>query len=267
MITPISYIKKLEGKSNAHLITFDDGRDYVVKYFHNDLKKTLPNEWISYCIARYLGLPIPFAQIVEIPEEFSAKIPDISLEVINNSKYQFASLYVPECLNGHQISSVPSIKNHGSLAGIILFDYWLCNGDRTRKNILLREETLNNFQLWIIDHAEVFGSHSWIISELETLPKELMKSATHQFMSSYIEDERSFAKQLQIIQTFPVLLLEEIVDLIPDDWLVSKEDKKALVGRLINRRKKFLPVLMRIFIKTIYRPIQKTKIENLTNLE
>ena len=63
MIQPIAYRKKLEGKSNAHLITFNDGRDYVVKYFQPGFEKTLPNEWISYCLARYLGLPIPFARI------------------------------------------------------------------------------------------------------------------------------------------------------------------------------------------------------------
>ena len=33
--------------------------------------------------------------------------------------------------------------NHHSLASIIVFDYWLYNGDRTRKNILLHEVSEN----------------------------------------------------------------------------------------------------------------------------
>ena len=78
MIEPIAYRKKLEGKSNAHLITFNDGRDYVVKYFQPGFEKTLANEWISYCLARYLGLPIPFAQFVEIPHDFSSQIPELA---------------------------------------------------------------------------------------------------------------------------------------------------------------------------------------------
>ena len=80
MISPVSYIKKLEGKSNAHLITFNDGRDYVVKYFRTGFEKTLPNEWVAYCIARFLDLPVPYAQIVEIREEFSKTIPDLELD-------------------------------------------------------------------------------------------------------------------------------------------------------------------------------------------
>ncbi|MEH7612861.1 HipA family kinase [Gottfriedia acidiceleris] len=257
MIEPVSYIKKLEGKSNAHLITFNDGRDYVVKYFRSGFEKTLPNEWVGYCIARFLDLPVPYAQIVSIPEEFSKSIPELENEEIQHSKFQFASLYVPETLNGHQVGSVPSIINNNQLAGIILFDYWLCNGDRTRKNILLREESLDHFKLWIIDHAESFGSYSWLVSELETLPQKIMKSSTHQFMSRYINSEEEFNEQLEIIQRFPVLLLEEIVELIPDDWLLSKEDKKAIVGRLVNRRKKILPYLKHKFVKSIYRPLHE----------
>ncbi|WP_088072880.1 HipA family kinase [Gottfriedia luciferensis] len=257
MIEPVSYIKKLEGKSNAHLITFSDGRDYVVKYFRSGFEKTLPNEWIAYCIARFLDLPVPYALIVQIPEEFSKAIPEVELDEIKNSKFQFASLYVPETLSGHQVSSVSCIVNHETLAGIILFDYWLCNGDRTRKNILLLEEELNRFKLWIIDHAEAFGSYSWLVSELETLPQKIMKSSTHLFMSQFIMSEEEFNEQLEIIQRIPVLLLEEIVELIPDDWLVSKEDKKAIVGRLVNRRKKILPYLKHKFVKSIYRPLHQ----------
>ena len=83
------HIKKLEGKSNAHLITFNDGRDYVVKYFQPGFEKTLANEWVSYCLARYLGLPIPFAQLVEIPQEYSSQIPELAQ--MSKTQYQFAS--------------------------------------------------------------------------------------------------------------------------------------------------------------------------------
>ena len=90
---PIAYQKKLAGKSNAHLITFNDGNDYVVKYFQPGFEKTLPNEWISYCLGRYLGLPIPFAKIVEIPKNFSSLNPELAQ--MTDTQYQFASLYIP----------------------------------------------------------------------------------------------------------------------------------------------------------------------------
>lgn len=255
MIKPVAYQKKLEGKSNAHLITFNDGNDYVVKFFQKGFEKSLPNEWVGYCLARYLGLPVPFAKLVEIPPDFTSQIPDLSQ--MSTTQYQFASLYVPDCFDGHQVKIVSDITNHQSLASIIVFDYWLCNRDRTRKNILLHEEPMNSYQLWAIDHAEVFGSYNWVQSDLEKLPDGLLKSATHQLMALFIEDERVFGEQLELIQTIPILLIEEIVGLIPDDWNVSREERKAMVSALVRRRKKTLPWLIQRFVKAIYRPLHK----------
>lgn len=259
MIKPIAYKKKLEGKSNAHLITFDDGNDYVVKYFQAGFERSLPNEWVGYCLGRYLGLPIPFSRIIEIPQEFSDRVPEI--EVIEGTTHQFASLYVPDCLDGHQVSNIPKIINHQALAGIILFDYWLCNNDRTRKNILLQEQESNHYELWIIDQAEVFGSYAWDRPDCMLLPIGVLKSATHQLMARYIEDEGQFKDELAIIQSIPILLMEEIVAMIPDDWDVSKEERKAIVTNLLRRRNKILPKLMNKFIQKVYLSIQ----ENMKN--
>lgn len=255
MIEPILYQRKLEGKSNAHLITFSDGNDYVVKYFQPGFEKSLPNEWVAYCLARFLDLPIPYGRIVDIPEEFSYQVPELA--GYSNVKYQFASLYKPNCLDGHQALDITNLSNDSAqLAGIILFDHWICNTDRTRKNILLHEDYSNSHKLWIIDHAEVFGTYNWALPDLENLSTNLLKSATHQIMTLFIEEEESFSEQLEIIQTIPVLLMEEIVELIPEEWAVSKEEKKAMVSALIRRRKKVLPELTQRFIKKIYRPLK-----------
>ena len=255
MIHPLTYIKKLEGKSNSHLITFSDGRDYVVKYFQPGFEKTLPNEWVAYCLARYLGLPIPYAQIVQIPEAFTEKNTEFSNN--NISKYQFASLYIPNCLNGHQVVSLEKIINHESLAAIILFDYWLGNTDRTRKNILLQEQAPGMHYLRIIDHAEVFGTYNWVYEDLDQLPKRVMKSYTHQLMARFIGKEEDFAEPLELIQTIPILLIEEIVSLIPEDWNVSEEEKKGMVTILLRRRDKILRELMGSFLKKVYRPLHQ----------
>ena len=251
MIVPIQYVRKLEGKSNAHLITFNDGKDYVVKFFQPGMEKTLPNEWIGYCLARYLGLPIPFAQIVEIPVEFISQVPELAEQTF--TPYQFASLYIADCKNGHQVEQDFKIQNHQALAGIILLDYWLCNQDRTRKNILLKEAENGTYHLWLIDQAEIFGTYSWLRSDLEVLPVEVMKSATHQIMAKNIMHEESFQEYFELIQTMPIYLIEEIVSVIPDEWMVSAAEKKAIVTTLVTRRRKILPQLMQKFLKKVYR--------------
>ncbi|WLR55899.1 HipA domain-containing protein [Mesobacillus subterraneus] len=253
MIKPVSYRRKLAGKSNAHLIAFDDGRDYVVKFLQTGFEKSLPNEWVAYCLARYLGLPVPFARLVEIPENFAAMIPDSNQFTL--TQFQFASLYVPDCLDGHQVKNVAGIVNAEMLAGIILLDYWLGNRDRTRKNILLQEDTKDSYYLWIIDHAEILGSYNWEISGLEKLPIGLRKSAAQKLMAVFVENEDAFFEHLESIQTIPIFLIEEIVSTIPDDWMVTDEEKKAMVTMLLKRRKKVLPKLLPRFIKNVYRPL------------
>lgn len=253
MIKPVAYQRKLAGKSNAHLIAFDDGREYVVKFSQPGFEKSLPNEWVAYCLARYLGLPVPFARIVEIPQEFTAMIPDYTQFV--PSQFQFASLYVPNCLDGHQVNNVYGIVNAETLAGIILLDYWLGNRDRTRKNILLQEEANDIYHLWIIDHAEILGSNNWETSSLENLPTGLRKSAAQKLMAAFIENEDAFSEHLELIQTIPIFLIEEIVSTIPDDWMVTDVEKKAMVTMLLKRRKKVLPKLLPRFIKKVYRPL------------
>lgn len=250
MIKPVAYRRKLEGKSNAHLIAFDDGRDYVVKFLQAGFEKTLPNEWVAYCLARYLGLPVPFACLVEVPEEFTEKIPE--LDQFIPTRHQFASLYVPNCLDGHHVSNVSGIVNSETLAGIILFDYWLCNRRRTRRNTLLQEVANEIYHLWIIDHAEILGSDSWEISSLEHLPTGLRKSAVQHMMATFIENEDAFAESLELIKTIPIFLIEEIVSTIPDDWMFTRAERKAMVTALLKRRRKVLPKLLPRFIRKVY---------------
>ncbi|WP_042356080.1 HipA family kinase [Bacillus rubiinfantis] len=254
---PVAYKQKLEGKSNSHLITFNDGNDYVVKFYQTGFEKSLANEWVGYCLGRYLQLPIPFGKIIDVTQEFSGQFPDLA--EMSQIPYQFASLYIPNCQDGHDVETIHEITNHCSLAGVILLDYWLFNRDRTRKNILLHETGPNQFHLWMIDQAEIFGGYAWSQTEIENLPDDLIKSATHQLMASFIKKEEQFFQELEYIQTIPILLLEEIMALIPDEWNVTKEEKKAMVTTLVTRRHKVLPEVIRKFIKYVYRPLHEKR--------
>ena len=164
---------------------------------------------------------------------------------------------MPNCLDGHHVANVSGIVNSETLASIILFDYWLCNRGRTRKNILLQEVANEIYHLWIIDHAEILGSYSWEICSLENLPTGLRKSAAQQMMATHIENEDAFAERLDLIQAIPIFLIEEIVSTIPDDWMVTREERKAMVTALLKRRRKVLPKLLPRFLRKVYLPLHR----------
>ncbi len=250
---PISYIKLIESKTNnAHLITFDDNKDYIVKLYKPSENRALMNEWLGYCLARFIGLPIPYAYLVNMPKEFVDSFPNLYDSVY--TPIQFASKYLPNCVNAHE-TVVTNIINHAHLAKIIVFDYWLANTDRTRKNVLLEEKTPGNHYLWILDHAEIFDSYSWTINDLENLPQHLLSSATHKMMAEFIQQEKDFKAALKIIQSIPTQLLEEILSFVPEDWNLSLEEKNEVIKALNYRRYNSLPMIIEKFIKTIYRPL------------
>ncbi|MEH7118213.1 hypothetical protein V7128_12425, partial [Neobacillus vireti] len=118
-----------------------------------------------------------------------------------------------------------------------------------------KEAEKGTFHLWLIDQAEIFGTYSWLRSDLEVLPVEVMKSATHQIMAKNIMYEESFDEYFELIQTMPIYLIEEIVSVIPDEWMVSDAEKKAIVTTLVTRRRKILPQLMQKFLKKVYRQL------------
>lgn len=119
---PTKYNQFFQGKSNnAYLFTFDNEKQYIVKFLKQGQEKILMNEWLGYCISRYLDLPIPSSTIVEIPKTFLTEMEQAE-DIIYTPK-QFASLYIEGCKNGHEIHK-PQLINTKGLAGIIVLDYW-----------------------------------------------------------------------------------------------------------------------------------------------
>lgn len=252
-IQPIKYHQLFEGKSNnAHLFSFDNGKKYIVKFIKEGQEKILFNEWIGYSIARYLQLPVPASRFVQIPESQLSKLTDAKF--IKYTDTQFAIEYIPNCKNAHELTS-PNIINLEQLAGIIIMDYWLYNQDRTRKNVLFKEELEGKHKLIIIDHADLFGSFAWESINLPTYSRNLMKSAAHELIASFIQDEKEFYNLLSLIQSIPIHLLNEIVAFTPDDWGITDDDKKRVVDYLVCRRDMVLAKLISDFIKVRYRPL------------
>ncbi|KHF40606.1 HipA family kinase [Halalkalibacter okhensis] len=250
MITPIQHVKKLENNTkNVHVLTFNDQKEYLVKFhvFHH--QKALVNEWLSYCLARYLQLPVPPAEIVEIPRELYETIPDF-LHV----PYVSHHLAFTDQVNQERQRKVSEMINQEHIAAIIVLDYWLCNSNRTQNNIFLGEMSENQYDLSILESPTCFGSTSWTITDLQKLPERVFDSSTHRILARFIKSEQEFREQLKIIQQIPMLLIDEILSFIPDCWHLTKEERKEIVRTLRHRKYKVLPKVLDKFISNVYLP-------------
>ena len=119
--------RSTQGITRPFLCRGDDGQQYYVKG-HGAGRRALISEWLAGHLGVRLGLPIPaFAQMV-VPSEliqFSARddIQDLGAgvgfgsQLVGNAD-ELTYLYI------EQID--PKLR-----AKILLFDWWICNGDRT----------------------------------------------------------------------------------------------------------------------------------------
>ncbi|WP_461200760.1 HipA family kinase [Anoxybacillus sp. TBDG-1] len=232
-------------KHNSHLVTFDDGKKYVVKCYDTTKPKALINEWLAYQIAKYMHLPVPHARLVSLPHTL-LPIPDKTTVI--KMKTQFASAYI-EGKNAHEIA-IENMKNTSQLASVIVFDYWLYNRDRTRKNVII-EQNGTDQTLWIIDHADICGSFAWTVERLKQLPQTPIDSKMHRIMASFTTIQQ-FEQAIAVIQTMPTLLIEEMMKHMPEDWPMTEEEKKQLVHTLVYRRDHLVPRLIRKFCKQLW---------------
>ena len=128
MIKIVEIITRSEqGITKPFLCRADDGFQYFVKG-HGAGRRALINEWIAGNIGRRLELPIPDFEMAEIPAElirFSARddVRDLGAGI------GFASRRVENAdeLSYLFIEQIPPELR----AKILLFDWWVCNGDRT----------------------------------------------------------------------------------------------------------------------------------------
>jgi hypothetical protein len=150
--------RSTQGITRPFLCRGDDGQRYFVKG-HGAGRRALISEWLAGHLGLRLGLPIPAFAQVSIPAElirFSARedIQDLGAGTVG-----FGSRLVPHV----DELSYPFIGqiDPGLRARILLFDWWVGNGDRTlspdggNPNLLWahREQRLH-----VIDHNLAFDA-------------------------------------------------------------------------------------------------------------
>lgn len=260
-IQPVKRIRGMpRGSSRPQLILFSDGRQYIVKFKNNPVQGTraLVNEYVAGRLAQLLGLPVPPFKIVHIGKPFFKENP-VLFRYRFRPGHQFASQFIPNCLNKIDKESLPklNIVNRKHFAGIIVFDQWVSNIDRRNRNILLRPTSRgHDYQLYMIDQGHSFSyfdywTHKrecrWTPAALRFLPQKLKLNAFYRWCKRQSRQE-DFARYLDKIQQLSNKQIRQVIASIPKDWNVSRVEREALYDYLI-RAKKMLPDLIRPYLQ------------------
>lgn len=215
----VRYLKPLrEGGSLPAIVEADDGVLYVLKFRGaGQGKKALVAELIGGLLAKEIGLNVPELVFMYLDDSFSKTEPDEEIQdLLKFSVGLNLGLYF---LSGAlTFDPLASEVDSYSASKVVLLDSLINNIDRTWKNTnLLHWEK----ELWLIDHgASLYFHHNWQNWRdylTRTFPKVkdhvLLERAHHlREASRDIKDTLSKEK------------IDNIISLIPDDWLLSASE-------------------------------------------
>lgn len=231
-ITPLR-----EGGSLPALAEADDDFKYVLKFRgagHG--VKALIAELLGGEIARALGLKIPELVFATLDEAFGRSEGDEEIQdLLKGSQGLNLALHF---LSG-AITYDPVVNQiDPTLASkIVWLDAFTTNIDRTFKNTNM---LMWHKELWLIDHGATFYfHHSWDQWEKHALsPFGLIKNHVLLPQASEIGAVNEFCQA-----ALPDSLLQAIVNLIPEEWLIwegfdlNPEEIKNVYFQFLTRRK------------------------------
>lgn len=225
-----------EGGSLPAIVLGSDDFNYVLKFRGaGQGTKALIAELIGGELARAMGLNMPELVFMNLDKAFGHSEGDEEIQ-------DLLKFSVGLNLGLHFLSSaitydpLVSIADPLSASKVVLLDSLINNIDRTPKNTNL----LNwNKELWLIDHgASLYFHHNWDNwKEYEYKPFPMIKDHV------LIDRANELTQAVGIIkEKIDSSLIDHIISLIPDDWLVdestslSAQDKRAAYAQFLNVR-------------------------------
>lgn len=270
------FVRKMKGRSQAHLIEGDDGRLYVVK-FQNNLQgpRTLINELIAVAILRQLKITSPETRTIAVSREFLRASPDVYIATHTGRVAVKPGLHFGSCYLGTSDSSglfdclpdalFTTVTNLEQFRAILVFDRWVGNMDQRQcvfvgmpsasestlsdlrsLSIALKttERTLSNaftrFIVSMIDHGQAFNGDRWEIPDSGVIglyPRGLVYRS--------VRSIADFNPWLGEIESFPAHILECAVRQVPPDW-IGKDDSgplERLLETLTRRQKRIAEIV------------------------
>jgi hypothetical protein len=225
-----------EGGSLPAIIEADDDGMYVLKFRGaGQGVKALIAELVAGEIGRACELPVPEIVFVELDPELARTEPDPEIQDLIKSSggINLGMDYLPGSVTFDPVAEQPD----SDLASVIVwFDAYVTNVDRTPRN--------SNMLMWhrrlhLIDHgSSLYFHHGWSnYLERSGDPFPLIKDHVLLKLAGSLRqtDEK-------LTPLLPPDLIESIVAMIPDDWLVKdspfsdvKQHREAYVEYLSSR--------------------------------
>lgn len=241
------------GCSKPQLFWADDGRKYVVKFRSNAQGlRVLPNELIAGSCAHALGLPVPSMALVNITNRLLNATAELH-GFRATPGLQFGSEFVPRGHSEPWLAVLDQAGNLSELAGILVFDTWTNNRDRSWRasNIDVVKGAGGHYRVIIFDNGWVFGdAPNWsaesIKAERGLVRPPFMDGVVYNSFRPHISGVNPFDSWLQKLESLPRETIWRAIRRVPDGWGMNQKEQRALADYLLHRRKLVRPAIMGI---------------------
>lgn len=241
-----TFVRKLRGGTQAHLLTANDGCHYVVKFKSNPQgRRTLINELIASALLQYLQLPSPRTALVHLSSDFLAENPNVHIQLASRRAAVEEGWHFGSCYPGHpdQVAAydflpdklIEKVDTGASFPGALVFDKWTGNTD-SRQVLFVRSSgsvsRRKGFVALLVDHGLIFDGSRW---KFQDSSRQGLYSQRSVYGS--ITGWTDFEPWLELVRNCPETVLSECMAEIPDEWLEDDRDSlSALIEQLLSRR-------------------------------
>lgn len=211
-LTIVEIIKQAEqGLSSPFLCRGDDGELYFVKGRASG-RASLWAEWLGGHLGRAFGLPIPPFCIAEVPAALIRECPP-ELRLLGSGP-AFASRNA-EGSQWLELAIAPRV-DATLQRDILVFDWWLQNGDRTRGNPNLLWHA-DKAELVVIDHNQAFDTR---FAKADFWTHHLF-SAQRDAVFADLAEQARYSERL----TAALSVWAEACDNAPPEWRWENEEQ------------------------------------------
>jgi hypothetical protein len=225
-----------EGGSLPAIAEADDDFLYVIKFRGaGQGVKALVAELVGGKIAGALGLKVPEIVFANLDEAFGRTEPDEEIQDLLKASVGL-NLGLHYLSGSTTFDPVVNKIDELTASKIVWLDNLLMNVDRTSRNTNM---LIWNKELWLIDHgAALYFHHSWQDwQQKATAPFDHIKNHVLLKNATKLEEIDS-----QFSNILTVKLVDDIIDLIPDEWLVkdspfaSADEHRHAYGMFLKTR-------------------------------
>ncbi|OAB34108.1 HipA family kinase [Paenibacillus glacialis] len=245
------------GVTKPYILLGNDGNSYYTKFKENpETSRILANEFVCAKIAKFLDLPLASPTLINVDQDFidifGTEITEhIESDVSISKGLHFGTKKINKAfqiVNSKMIESATNIK---AIPEIILFDQLICNTDRDRNggNLIFDQSKM---KIVVIDHSHAFDiGPLWDAHQLEIRVGSQFEPFAHdgyifRKLVPFVKGNNPFdpiiVKMLGMTSEF----LWHTISSIPDEWIISMDDKLALHCYLCDRLHRIsnaLPIL------------------------